>query len=98
MSDAAANPWELFARQSRDMLESQSALTRTWLEGQSKLADAMGAAQNDGAGNAEAMGDLWRSWFSLGSAFGQAMPGMAGWRDPARWPARRSAASWIRCR
>ena len=36
MSEAAANPWELFARQSRDMLESQAALARTWLDGQTK--------------------------------------------------------------
>lgn len=84
MSDAAGNPWELFARQSRDMLESQATLARTWLEGQTKLADAMGAVQNDGAGSAEAMGDLWRSWFSLGSAFGQAMPGMAGMAGPGK--------------
>ncbi|HWT31877.1 MAG TPA: poly(R)-hydroxyalkanoic acid synthase subunit PhaE [Propylenella sp.] len=77
MSEAPANPWEAFARQSRDMLESQAALTRSWLEGQSKLAEAMGEAQKQGAGSAEAMQDLWRSWFSLGSAFGQAMPGMA---------------------
>ena len=77
MSEAPSNPWEAFARQSRDMLESQAALTRSWLDGQSKLADAMGAAQKEGAGSAEAMQELWRSWFSLGSAFGQAMPGMA---------------------
>jgi polyhydroxyalkanoate synthesis regulator phasin len=78
MSEAPANPWEAFARQSRDMLESQAALTRSWLEGQSKLADAMGEAQKQGAGSAEAMQDLWRSWFSLGSAFGQAMPSISG--------------------
>ena len=76
MSEAAGNPGELFARQSRDMLESQAALARTWLEGQAKLADVLGRTEKESASQAQAMTDLWRSWFSLGSAFGQAMPGL----------------------
>jgi polyhydroxyalkanoate synthase subunit PhaE len=82
----STNPWEDFARRSRELYEQQAELTRTWLDGQSKLAGAFAQAGEADAPaglgvDAAAMAELWRSWLGLGNSLGAAMPGMA---EPGR--------------
>ena len=64
---AMPNPWEEFAQRSRELYEQQAALTKSWFDGQAKLASTFAeAGQGDaatGSGiDAAAMAELWRSW------------------------------------
>ena len=86
----SVNPWDDFARRSRELYEQQTELAKSWLDGQSRLADTLAKAGGK-AGSAEAgagagqeaaaMAELWRSWLALGGSVGAAMPGMA---DPGK--------------
>ena len=83
---AMPNPWEEFAQRSRELYEQQAALTKSWFDGQAKLASTFAeAGQGDaaiGSGiDAAAMAELWRSWLGLGGSLGAAMPGLA---EPGR--------------
>lgn len=75
------NPWEDFARRSRELYEQQAELAKSWMEGQAKLASTLAGTGQDGSqgsgwgAEAAAMADLWRSWLKLGSTIGGAMPG-----------------------
>jgi hypothetical protein len=73
------NPWEDFAKRSRELYEQQAELARTWLDGQIKLASTLAGAGQGGMGaDAAAMAELWRSWLAVGSSLGSAVPGMTG--------------------
>jgi polyhydroxyalkanoate synthase subunit PhaE len=73
------NPWEDFAKRSRELYEQQAELARTWLDGQTKLASTLAGAGQGGMGaDAAAMAELWRSWLAVGSSLGSAVPGMTG--------------------
>jgi polyhydroxyalkanoate synthesis regulator phasin len=77
------NPWQDFARRSRELYEQQAELAKSWLDGQSRLAgtfakvgtgdDGTGPGQDDAA----ALAELWRSWLALGGSLGAAVPGLA---------------------
>jgi hypothetical protein len=75
-----SNPWEDFAKRSRELYEQQAELARTWLDGQTKLASTLAGAGQGGEGgmgaDAAAMAELWRSWLAVGSSLGSAVPGM----------------------
>ena len=82
----SANPWDDFARRSRELYEQQTELTKSWLDGQGRLADTLakaggkaGSAEDAAASGQEAaaMAELWRSWMALGGSVGAGMPGMA---------------------
>ena len=75
----SVNPWDDFARRSRELYEQQTELAKSWLDGQSRLADTLAKAGGN-TGNAEAgagagqeaaaMAELWRSWLALGGSVG----------------------------
>jgi hypothetical protein len=71
------NPWEEFARRSREMFERQAELTRSWFEGSGKItADFASAMPNQGGGESmAAMGELWRSWLALNASWSGMMTG-----------------------
>jgi poly[(R)-3-hydroxyalkanoate] polymerase subunit PhaE len=76
------NPWEDFARRSRELYEQQAELAKSWLDGQSRLAGTFAkvGTGDDGTGpgqDAAALAELWRSWLALGGSLGAAMPGLA---------------------
>jgi polyhydroxyalkanoate synthesis regulator phasin len=76
----SADPWEEFARRSRELYEQQAELAKNWLDGQSRLAGTLAAAGSGEAGTSTgqesaAMAELWRSWLALGGSLGAAMPG-----------------------
>jgi hypothetical protein len=69
------NPWEDFAKRSRELYEQQAELARTWLDGQTKLASTLAGAGQGGMGaDAAAMAELWRSWLTVGSSRGTPCP------------------------
>ena len=53
-----SNPWEDFAKRSRELYEQQAELARTWLDGQTKLASTLAGA---GQGGREPMPRPWPS-------------------------------------
>jgi polyhydroxyalkanoate synthase subunit PhaE len=76
------NPWEDFARRSRELYEQQAELAKSWLDGQGRLAGTLAKAGTgeDGTGpgqDAAALAELWRSWLALGGSLGAAIPGVA---------------------
>src|SRR3712207_3360250 len=76
------NPWEDFARRSRELYEQQAELAKSWLDGQSRLAGTFAkvGTGDDGTGpgqDAAALAELWRSWLALGGSLGAALPGLA---------------------
>jgi polyhydroxyalkanoate synthesis regulator phasin len=78
----STNPWEDFAKCSRELYEQQAELIKTWLDGQARLAGTFAKAGQDDAqtgmgADAAAMAELWRSWLGLGNSLGAALPGMA---------------------
>jgi polyhydroxyalkanoate synthesis regulator phasin len=78
----STTPWEDFAKHSRELYEQQAELAKTWLAGQSKLAEAFTEtgevdAQTGLGANVAAMAELWRSWLGLGNSLSATMPGLA---------------------
>lgn len=69
--------WDEMAKRWRELYDQQAVLTRSWVDGQAKLAGTLAAAVpgERAKAEAEAMTELWRSWLTLGGSLG-AMPGM----------------------
>lgn len=73
-------PWDEMTRGWTEMYDQQAEMTKTWLEGQTQLANTLSGLIGDDANpaaDAAAMSELWRSWTALGGSLGRAFPGVS---------------------
>lgn len=79
--------WEELTRRWRDLWSQQAEQTRSWFEGQVRLAQppegcggtaasSPESAADSAADNVAAMTELWRSWVALSGSLGRSFPGM----------------------
>jgi hypothetical protein len=73
-------PWDEMTRGWAEMYDQHAEMTKTWLAGQTQLANTLGGLISDDTNpmaDATAMGELWRSWTALGGSLGRTFPGVS---------------------
>ena len=73
-------PWDEMTRGWTEMYDQQAEMTKTWMAGQTQLANTLGGLISDDTNpmaDATAMAELWRSWTALGGSLGRTFPGVS---------------------
>lgn len=73
-------PWDEMTRGWTEMYDQQAEMTKTWLAGQTQLANTLGgiiSADTNPMADAAAMSELWRSWTALGGSLSRTFPGVS---------------------
>lgn len=73
-------PWDEMTRGWTEMYDQQTEMAKSWLDGQTHLANTLGGLVSDDANpmaDAATMSELWRSWTALGGSLGRTFPGVS---------------------